>query len=263
MYISSSLLIQAEEQGSSPSMNSQVVGFAAMAGIDMGSSGQDKSTLAIATLESRDFLRHLLAFDGVAEGLLAAISFDPVTKNLEYEESDFDPATKTWIRKAGLYETVIPSALEVYESYRNTLSASVDKKTGFINISVNHISPYFAYDFLNLVLQELNQLSRLRDLEESEEALKYLQRQLATSKNTDINRSINQLIESQLKTQMLANVRPDYLLQVLDQPFIPILKSSPQRTFLCIFGTFLGLVLSLVVLLGRYFFFSKPSETHI
>ena len=153
MYISSSLLIQAEEQGSSPSMNSQVGGFAAMAGIDMGSSGQDKSTLAIATLESRDFLRHLLAFDGVAEGLLAAISFDPVTKNLEYEESDFDPATKPWIRKAGLYETVIPSALEVYESYRNTLSASVDKKTGFINISVNHISPYFAYDFLNLVLQ--------------------------------------------------------------------------------------------------------------
>ena len=39
-----------------PSMNSQVGGFAAMAGIDIGNAGaQDKATLAIAMLESRDF----------------------------------------------------------------------------------------------------------------------------------------------------------------------------------------------------------------
>ena len=158
---------------------------------------------------------------------------------------------------------VIPSSLEVYDTYRQTLSASLDKKTGFVNVSATHISPIFAHDFLALAIREVNQLSRIRDLQESEEALKYLELQLDTSKNLDINRVINQLIESQLKTQMLANVRPDYLLQVLDRPYVPILKSSPQRSIICIFGTLMGLVLGMVLILGKYFFFTKPSKSSL
>jgi|TARA_B110001452_G_scaffold262070_1_gene261593 hypothetical protein len=264
LYTSSSLLMKAEEQGSSAPMQSQVGGFAALAGIDMGGGGgKDKTTLAIATLESRDFLKHLLSFDGIKEGLMAAKSYDPATNELQYEDADFNSITKTWIREPGLYETVIPSALEVYDTYRQTLSASLDKKTGFVNVSSTHISPIFAHDFLALVIQEVNQLSRIRDLQESEEALKYLELQLETSKNLDINLVINQLIESQLKTQMLANVRPDYLLQVLDRPYVPILKSSPQRSIICIFGTLMGLVLGMVLILGKYFFFTKPSKSSL
>ena len=262
VFTSSSLLIQAEEQGSSPSMNSQVGGFAAMAGIDMGNAGgQDKATLAIAMLESRDFLKHILTFDGVTESLMAAESYNLQSKKLEFNKNDFNAESKTWVRQPGLYQTVIPSSLEVYEAYRETLSASIDKKTGFINISSTHISPYFAHDFLSLVIQEVNYLSRVRDLEESEEALKFLKIQLSETQNVDISRSINQLIESQLKTQMLANVRPDYLLQILDQPYTPILKSSPQRSLICIFGTFLGFLLGLIIVLGKYFLYEKPSST--
>ena len=258
VFTSSSLLIQAEEQASSPSMNSQVGGFAAMAGIDIGNAGaQDKATLAIAMLESRDFLKHILTFDGIAESLMAAERYNVKTQTLEFNKSDFNTETKTWIREPGLYKTVIPSSLEVYEAYRETLSASIDKKTGFINISSTHISPQFAHDFLALVIQEVNFLSRIRDLEESEEALKFLKIQLSETQNVDISRAINQLIESQLKTQMLANVRPDYLLQTLDQPFIPILKSSPQRSLICIFGTLLGLFLGIVIALVKYYLFDK------
>ena len=259
IYTSSSLLMQAEEQGSSSPMSSQVGGFAAMAGIEIGNAGgQDKSTLAIAMLESRDFLQHLLTFDGIAEGLLAAESYDPNTKKLEFNSNDFDEETKTWVRQPGIYQTVIPTSLEVYDVYRDVLSASVDKKTGFVSISSSHISPIFARDFLSLVIREVNYLSRMRDLEESKEALSFLEIQLSKTQNVDISRAINQLIESQLKTQMLANVRPDYLLQILDQPYVPILKSSPQRSLICIFVTFLGFVLSIVIALGKYFFYEKP-----
>ncbi len=258
IFTSTSLLMQAEEQGSTSPMSSQVGGFAAMAGIELGNGGgQDKSTLAIAMLESRDFLQHLLSFDGIAEGLLAADTYNSKTQKLEYNSNDFDEETKTWIRKPSIYQTVIPTSLEVYEAYRDVLSASVDKKTGFVIISTSHISPIFAYDFLSLVIREVNFLSRTRDLEESEEALSFLKIQLSETQNVDISRAINQLIESQLKTQMLANVRPDYLLQVLDQPYVPILKSSPQRSLICIFGTFLGFVLGFVIALGKYFFYEK------
>lgn len=263
VFTSTSLLIPAEEQASTPSMNSQVGGFAQMAGIDLGSSGgQDKATLAIAMLESRDFLKHILTFDGVTESLMAAESYNEQSKTLKFNKNDFNVKTKTWIREPGLYKTVIPSNLEVYEAYRETLSASIDKKTGFISISSTHISPQFAYNFLELVIQEVNSLSRVRDLEESEEALKFLKIQLSETQNVDIGRSINQLIESQLKTQMLANVRPDYLLQILDQPYIPILKSSPQRSLICIFGTLLGFFLGMVIVLSKYFFYEKPKSIH-
>ncbi len=128
---------------------------------------------------------------------MAAKSYDPATNELQYEDADFNSITKTWIREPGLYETVIPSALEVYDTYRQTLSASLDKKTGFVNVSATHISPIFAHDFLALAILEGKHLSRIRDLQESEEALKYLELQLDTSKNLDINRVINQLIDAQ------------------------------------------------------------------
>ena len=82
VFTSSSLLIQAEEQASSPSMNSQVGGFAAMAGIDIGNAGaQDKATLAIAMLESRDFLKHILTFESIAESLMAAERYNDKLKH--------------------------------------------------------------------------------------------------------------------------------------------------------------------------------------
>jgi hypothetical protein len=108
---------------------------------------------------------------------------------------------------------------------------------------------------LVLVIDELNSLSRVRDLRESNASLKYLYGQLQETKQSDIKISINQLIKSELRKQMLANVQLDYLLKPLDSAFIPELKTSPNRPQICINGTILGLFLGILISLIRYYGF--------
>ena len=45
---------------------------------------------------------------------------------------------------------------------------------------------------------------------------------------------------------MLAFVRNDYLLETIDQPFLPRKKSSPGRSLIVIFSTTLGFFISLL-----------------
>ena len=81
--------------------------------------------------------------------------------------------------------------------------------------------------------------------------------QLNIYKVADIRNSINALIQSQLETEMLANVRKDYLLRPLDSAYVPEKKSAPVRSMICIAGTFIGFMLSIFFILTNHYFFRK------
>ncbi len=109
-----------------------------------------------------------------------------------------------------------------------------------------------------MIVKELNKIKREKDLEEAEKALTFLEEQLKKTQNIETVNSISQLIESQLKIKMLANVREDYLVTVIDEPFIPETKFSPRRSLITIIGFLIGFVLSLVyVTVKKYVFFQE------
>ena len=148
----------------------------------------------------------------------------------------------------------LPTFQKIYNRYTGIVSVS-KSKSGFITISVTHESPEFAYTFLSLIINELNTLSRKKDLIESEASLGYLYSELAKTKQIEIKDSINKLILSELRRQMFAEVRKNYLINPLDKPFLPELKSSPNRAKICISGTILGFFIGILIALVRYFGF--------
>ena len=97
-----------------------------------------------------------------------------------------------------------------------------------------------------------DQISRIKDLEESEEAIKYYNKEIVNTSIKEIKSSINSLIEVQLQRKMLTNVRTDYLLQYIDSPFLPIFKSEPRRSSYAITGMLLGLFLSAFFFIVTY-----------
>ena len=52
---------------------------------------------------------------------------------------------------------------------------------------------------------------------------------------------------------MLANVSNDYVFDVIDPPISPELKFKPSRALICVLGTLLGGMLSMVVVLIRHY----------
>jgi LPS O-antigen subunit length determinant protein (WzzB/FepE family) len=137
------------------------------------------------------------------------------------------------------------------------LSISQDKKTGLVSITIEHISPIFAKDFLALVIREANSLNREIDIDNSTKALSYLKTELSQTSLVEIKKSINQLIEAQLETRMMASVHDEYSLISLEPPFIPEEKSRPSRSLIVILATMLGGMLSVMSVLVRHYVFRQ------
>ena len=226
---------------------SQFSGLAAMAGVSLPSSGEDKAAQTIALIQSRKFVSHLLRFDSILPSLIAPKSYNNSSGELFFDKKLYDSEAKKWNIKP------IPSYIEAHEKYMEMMSISQDKKTGFISINIEHISPVFAKDLLDLIIRECNELLRKKDMEESKEGLEYLTSELAKTPFIEIKESINSLIEAQLETQMLTQINEDYILIEIEPPFVPEKKSKPSRALICVLGTILGGMLSMCIVLTRYY----------
>ena len=249
-FTSSSTLMVVNESGVTSQSSSGLEMISSIAGIDLSGSSSSKSEFVITTITSRDFLRHLLTFEDIKPSLAAFESYDKANKKIIFNESIYDIETKLFtddLKK-------LPTFQKIYNRYTGIVSVS-KSKSGFITISVTHESPEFAYTFLSLIINELNTLSRKKDLIESEDSLGYLYSELAKTKQIEIKDSINKLILSELRRQMFAEVRTNYLINPLDKPFLPELKSSPNRAKICISGTILGFFIGILIALVRYFGF--------
>lgn len=258
IYKSEALLSVVEQNNSSVgggigTLASQYSGLSSLIGIS--SSNSSRAQFAIEKIKSRDFLRHLLTFDNVLESLYAPQSYDLSKNILYFDNSVYDSSKNIWVREIPPNRELVPSYLEVYSTYLESISIEEDKSSGYIRISVKHISPVFANNLLQLIIQEANNLAKNDDLAEANNSLEYLNLQLKSVTQSDIRKSINDIIESQLKIQMFANIRDDYLLVSLDKPFIPEVKSEPSRALLVIITTFLGFLIASILTLANYYIF--------
>ena len=167
------LQVQSGTDNSNSSM-SQFSGIASLAGISLPSGNTNKSYYVIETIKSRDFVKHLNSFDDISENLIAAVGYDSSKEKTLFDEKLFDVNSKTWVRDPSPERQKIPTYLEVHEKFIEQVDVSMDKKSGYLKISFEHFSPNFSYNFVNLIINELNIVTREKDISESQAALDYL-----------------------------------------------------------------------------------------
>ena len=248
-----------DEQSGFDSLASQYGGLASMAGIDIPqTSTKDKASLVMQTIQSREFMKHLITFDGVLEGIIATKDFDKSSKKIVYDENSFDSVSRKWVREVKYPFNQTPSYLEAHEEFiKNMLEVKQDRKSGFITVSIEHISPIFAFNLLEIIIEEVNKIIKDHDLKESTMAIDYLNEQASIISSTNLQKSINNLYESQLRKKMLANIRDEYIINVIDEPFVPEKKIGPTRSIICILITLIGGILSVLYVLIDSLIFKK------
>lgn len=252
-YLSESELMISENQSIGGAGNfSQINGLASLTGINLPTGSTDKTAFVISTLKSREFIRHLMSFDEVTLNVVAAKSFDVNGNRIIYNNSLYDENNKQWVDKA-------PSYLDVHRAIQSMLNVSRDRMSNFIHISFEHISPVFAKEFLDLVIFELNEAMRSKDLLEAEKSLDYLRIKKSEVVSSDIKETINDLIKSQLKIQVLSNVKEDYLLTIIDEPYIPDKRHKPQRKLIVFISFILGLIFATIIVIAINYFKSRQN----
>jgi len=253
----SDVLLAPVTESSGLKISGELGGLAALAGVNLGNSGGEQTAIAIEILKSREFLGRFIRKYNLFVPLMAADGWDPVEKKLLLDKDLYDEVSNTWLRNSDAFRNSKPSLLETYDKLLGLLSIELDKQNGMVTLSIMHYSPYLAQKWASLIVSEINEEMRTRELDEAQSSIDFLTNKLADTELADIKRMLYSLIEEQSKTVMLANVREEYVFKTIDPAVVPEKKYKPSRAIICIFSVMVGFVLSVLFLMVRSFVRSK------
>ena len=226
-------------------LSSQLGSLSSIAGIDVGGTFADKTLITIEMLKSKDFFYELYNMDGILQKISAAKEYDKKSKKIIYSEDAYDSKNNSWVIDSKL-GSLKPSFLDAYKIYSESFSAQQNKQSGLIILTYKHISPIFAKEFLDKIIELMNQINKEKDIVNSTRRLDYLKSSLQATNLSEVKFAISKLIEIEQKKLMMANLSDEYLLKVIDSPYVPEKKIAPKRSIVCIFITVIGVFLVLL-----------------
>ena len=69
-----------------------------------------------------------------------------------------------------------------------------------------------------------------------------------------VDKIINEILEEQFKILSFANAKEEYLIERIEYPFAPEIKTSPKRIAITILGGLIGAIFSLLFYLIQNFY---------
>lgn len=250
----SSVLIHPVDKSNMNSTLSRYGSLASMAGISIPSETNEAS-IAIEIMKSRLFIENFINNRQILLPLMASESWDADSDTLNFNNKIYDISKKKWVRKG---KTPKPSMQEAYETWMSDVfSYHEDKKTGFVKLTIEHLSPSMAQKWASWLILDLNNHVRNLDIDEAELSINFLNAEVEKTNSEELRSLFYTLIKSETEKKMLAHSRPDYVFQVIDPPVISETKSSPSRKLILAFGLFLGLFVGIIYVLVQTFIIKK------
>jgi uncharacterized protein involved in exopolysaccharide biosynthesis len=253
IYRAEALLAPNDQEGAGglSALAAQYGGLASLAGIELGGSSSDKTVLGLEILKSRKFVSEFIERHELLVPLMAAKKWDSEKGQLIIDPDEYDITAKRWVRDVRSPKKTIPSLQEAYEQFREVLSVSQDKQTGFVTVAVEHYSPTVAKQWVDWLINDLNSSIMHQDVAEAEQAIRYLNKQIEATSLSGLKDVFFSLIEEQTKTIMLAKVSDEYLLKTLDPAIAPEEKSKPRRILIVGLGGVFGCFFAMIIVIVR------------
>ena len=231
-------------------------GLAGLAGAALGGGSDDsKVQLAKELLQSRIFLKKFVDNRNILVPLIAAEGVDE-NGNLVINNKLYDAQANTWVRDVVPPKPVVPSAEDVFQAFEDILVVDSDKKSGVVKIELEFYDPYIAQQWLTWLIEDINEEVRLQDSLEAKDSIDYLQAATEKTDSSTMRETFFQLMEEQMKTLLLTEVRKEYVFKTIDPPSFPEEKVSPKRALICIGITLFGSVFIITIVLARHFVFN-------
>ncbi|ELB2885211.1 LPS O-antigen length regulator [Vibrio alginolyticus] len=254
IYRADALLSPAQNSNASglAAVSGQLGGLASLAGVSLPSQS-NQTDLAIQVIKSRQFIESFVQKHDILVPLMGSKGWDIGGNKLILDDELYDKDKQVWLRKPQGLRGAEPTAQEAYRLFvTDVLSIEPDKESGLFRLSVSHYSPYVAQQWVNWLIEDINQVMRERTIQDTNKNLTYLSKQLQKTPVADMQSAFYKLIEEQTKNLMLAEAQEEFVFKVIDPAVVPEEKASPKRALICIAGTLLGAVFGIMIVLIRF-----------
>ena len=251
----------------------QLGGFASLAGVDIGGGESSESQMAQEIMKSWSFIDVFIAENNISVEVYAAEGWSRGSNELQIDDDIYDAETKTWlVENDNTGEVGQPSSWVLFEAFSERLVVSENKKSGLVSASIEYYSPQIAKQWLDMYVAAINAHMQQRQMAKVSNNINYLQAQIeivsnninylqAQIENTSIaemreakmREVFYTIIAEQTKNKMLAKASPEYVFVAVSPSMVPEEKSQPERAFICIIGTLLGGILSVLLVLVMHY----------
>jgi uncharacterized protein involved in exopolysaccharide biosynthesis len=246
-YIAETTISPNDPDEISGGLNAQLGMVANIAGVSLRNSGRANVQAVLATIRSRNFTRTLIEDHALMIPLFAG-TWDEESQESSIDAKKYDESSNSWLTTN---DQEAPTHWDAYQLWQNIVSIREDRETGLITVSVEWIDPYASKQWANWIVSDINQNLKDGDMAEASGAIEYLQGQLDSTQLVEMQRVFFDLIEVQMRTLMLADVREEYYFRVIDPAVVPQYKSKPNRVSIVMIGFLLGAMLGIVIVVIR------------
>ena len=246
-YKATALLSSADSSGGGLSgALGQLGGLASLAGVRLRGAHITKSQIAQEIMQSRSFIEGFVEENNLAVGVYAADGWDKSSNELQINSGLYDVSKSQWLVEP-------PSSWSLFKTFSGILSVSEDKKSGLVSVSIEYYSPLIAKQWLDLYVAAINEHMQKREMAKVTRNIEYLQAQIKKTNIAEMQEVFYTIIEEQIKNKMLAEASPEYAFVAVSPSMVPEEKSQPKRAVMCILGTLLGGMLSVLLVLVLHY----------
>ncbi len=228
-----------ESGGGMGALAGQLGGLASLAGVSLPSGGGGKYQVEVMT--SRAFTVRLVE-DNDLLPLLFPDQWDDVRRVWTVPEED------------------VPTLWDAYRTFEDIRTVSQDRKTGLVTLSIDHPDPDFAAMLVGLHIDTLNRFLQAKAIAEAQQSIVFLTEQAEQTGNVEMRQTLFRLIEAQTKRSVLARVRDDYALRVIDPPVPPDIPERPKKKLIVLLAVVVAGFLGVLLAFFLEFIASRPAQ---
>lgn len=229
----SSDILVSDNTDSNETSSSAIGGLASLAGIQLPQAN-NKSLSTLATLNSKTFLKAFI------------------------EEYDLKPKIfkDLWVEKTNSWSGEEPSDLGAVGELKKLIEIK-KAEGGLVRIIVSTYDPEFSLFIANEIVFFINNYMRKSAIEESENLIKFLEKEAVKSSLSDVKLKIFTLIQENIAEKSLANVRQEFIYKVIDKAYLSDYPSYPNKLQIRLSGVIFGFLLAALLSVFMYFIRNK------
>ena len=229
----SSDILVSDNSDSNETSSSAIGGLASLAGIQLPQAN-NKSLSTLATLNSKTFLKAFI------------------------KEYDLKPKIfkDLWVEKTNSWSGEEPSDLGAVGELKKLIEIK-KVEGGLVRIIVSTYDPEFSLFIANEIVFFINNYMRKSAIEESENLIKFLEKEAVKSSLSDVKLKIFNLIQENIAEKSLANVRQEFIYKVIDKAYLSDYPSYPNKLQIRLSGVIFGFLLAALLSVFMYFIRNK------
>jgi LPS O-antigen subunit length determinant protein (WzzB/FepE family) len=258
-YKATALLAPAQSSGGGLSgALGQLGGLASLAGVSIGGGESSEAQIAQEIMKSWNFIESFIADNDIAVEVFAAEGWSKGSNELQINDDVYDTQNKQWLIENEVGLVGPPSSWSLFKAFSGRLAVSEDKKSGLVSVSIEYYSPQIAKQWLDMYVSAVNAHMQQRKVAKVTNNINYLQAQIEKTSIAEMREVFYTIIEEQTKNKMVAEASPEYAFVAVSPSMVPEEKSQPKRALICILGTLLGGMLSVLLVLIMHY--AKKSD---